>query len=866
MNKFKRIAALVLVVCMVLSFVPVSARAADSSNGDFIRVYHVDAGRKYFSVDELKEIIDTISENHYTHLELAIGNEGLRFLLDDMSVGSYSSEDVTAGIQEGNRNYNTGKKYSTSVNELTEEEMDEIIDYAAEKHIEIIPLLNTPGHMNAILDAMEYLGISNPAHGYKKSSWSYTYSATTVDLTNGEAMEFVMEFVSKYVDYFASRGCTYFNLGADEYATDLYNEGGFGKLQDAGLYDEFVVYLNDMAAMVKDAGLKPIAFNDGIYFNSKTSYGTFDTDIIVAYWCGAWGDFKVTSVDFLIGKGHKILNTNDKWYYVLGRNGSDTYGYVNSKANTASVKVNTTSDNSKTITAEDFEGAMLCLWCDDPTVSYADNKAKAVELVQNLSVNNPDYFVPYEEPEVPTEPSEPVETEPTEPTEPEDVTVSDGEISVSAPGLTDVTITEVEAPAIEGAVEVIAYDVALSGAEGAYTGEATVTVPVPGHWVSVLGGVLASDSGEEILGISGKLENGFFTFTVPHFSEIVVYAATEKTIDLVIGESREEFLAGGDYTGDIPNCGINETIATVTASRVEQEAETYWELVTDGVNGIEAGKEYVIVNSNGNSVYALTRTGETSSRLTTALNGDSRRITTTVPDNVVFTFEAAGSDWYLKDSNGTYLYPDATRGIIRWNFSLASSKTTGQAVRVSGTNSVTISRDVTSSYSGSTTAYIHYNSGYDGASSSSDLYLYEKVVKEAKNDTKLTFTGVSAGTTTAIIGGVEYTINVSRKEVDVAMVVGEEVTFTQSAVITDAPEYSLSGIVETAVNGKDVTFTAKNVGEVDVTLGDTIYHIIVTTENFDAAENVKIEFWHTNHTVTPADPTGYTTVTDTKCI
>ncbi len=49
------------------------------------------AGRKYFSPDQIKEIIDEASKTGYG-LHLLVGNDGMRFVLDDMSlkVGSTS--------------------------------------------------------------------------------------------------------------------------------------------------------------------------------------------------------------------------------------------------------------------------------------------------------------------------------------------------------------------------------------------------------------------------------------------------------------------------------------------------------------------------------------------------------------------------------------------------------------------------------------------------------------------------------------------------------------------------------------------------------------------------------------------------------
>ena len=50
------------------------------------KIVSIDAGRKYFSPDQLKEIIDKAKHYGYTDLHLLVGNDGLRFMLDDMSL------------------------------------------------------------------------------------------------------------------------------------------------------------------------------------------------------------------------------------------------------------------------------------------------------------------------------------------------------------------------------------------------------------------------------------------------------------------------------------------------------------------------------------------------------------------------------------------------------------------------------------------------------------------------------------------------------------------------------------------------------------------------------------------------------------
>lgn len=50
------------------------------------KIVSIDAGRKYFSPDQIKEIIDEASKTGYTDLHLLVGNDGLRFVLDRKSV------------------------------------------------------------------------------------------------------------------------------------------------------------------------------------------------------------------------------------------------------------------------------------------------------------------------------------------------------------------------------------------------------------------------------------------------------------------------------------------------------------------------------------------------------------------------------------------------------------------------------------------------------------------------------------------------------------------------------------------------------------------------------------------------------------
>ena len=358
------------------------------------KIVSIDAGRKYFSPDQLKEIIDKAKHYGYTDLHLLVGNDGLRFMLDDMSltVGdkTYASDDVKRAVENGTNAYYN----DPNGNHLTESQMTDLISYAKDKGIGLIPTVNSPGHMDAILNAMKELGIEKPNFNYFGKE-----SERTVDLDNEKAVAFTKALIDKYAAYFAGKS-EIFNIGLDEYANDATNAKGWSVLQaykwypedgfpDKG-YDKFIAYANDLARIVKSHGLKPMAFNDGIYYNSDTTFGTFDKDIIVSMWTGGWGGYDVASSKLLAEKGHEILNTNDAWYYVLGRN-ADGQGWYNLDQGLNGIKSTPITSVPKTEGADvPIIGGMVAAWADTPSARYSPSRL--FKLMRQFANSNAEYF------------------------------------------------------------------------------------------------------------------------------------------------------------------------------------------------------------------------------------------------------------------------------------------------------------------------------------------------------------------------------------------------------------------------------------------------------------------------------------------
>lgn len=774
---------LMLFGCLPVTGFSVSDGAADGNAAAFMRIVHLDCGRKYFSAEEIKGVIDMAAENLYTHVELAFGNEGLRFLLDDMSVSvngaSYESDAVTAAVQTGNQNYTA---YSSG--ELTESEMDEILAYAAEQGISIIPLLNSPGHMNALMTAGEAL---------TKQTLSYSGSERTIDVTNTTATAFTLAVLEKYVRYFADKGCTHFNLGADEYANDI-SSSGFGAIQSAGLYDDYIAYVNSAAAIVKEAGMTPMAFNDGIYFNNVTSSGTFDSDIAVCFWTSGWTGYTVASASTLAQKGHEIINTNDNWYYVLG----NTTGYYNlSRAQTGTKETACTTvltDSSGSVTPI---GCMLCIWCDSPSVSYTTAEQENISgLLSNLAENNADYFKAPEN-------------------SGDEVTLTDSAtgIAVTADKLQTLTVSPVTpAPVMDGWLHSVAYDVTLTDLSGApYTGAAEVAIPVPDGWNTAYLRAYVQESDGSYSRIGGAYADGVYTASVPHFSvvalaEIDSTASITEQITLEVGGTQTITDPDGNFESTYTGEGLNTAIATVDV---------------DGTT-IEGGTVETIVTS----------------------------IT-------------VGESYYIK-SGDQYLSADGTFGTLetaaKWT---VVSATRNRYRLINGNNRYLLrsnNKYTTTSYRNNSALFRFTNNKFV-VSNDTSLELGSAITiteTAAVNKTEITFTGVAAGETKVTIGNTEYTIIVSRKNVDVSLYLGGSAKSYSDTATT----YTHNGsCVDVSLDNGTISFTPKSLGTATVTTASTVYSITVTEEDLSQVDPIRAEYWCTSIRLDDASGKNYMELT-----
>lgn len=558
------------------------------------RIVHLDCGRKYFSKDWIIALMYEAKAAGYNQVQLAFGNKGLRFLLNDMSVTvDGTAYDAKSAIQEGNKAYyNAGEK-----NELTEAEMDEIFAAADKIGIEIVPLFNTPFHMEAVITAMGRLGITKAYYGS---------NAACLNLSNDYATAFVKALMQKYITYFRGKGCKYFNFGADEYV------GGWN--------DTFYNYANDVAKMISEAGMTARAFNDSFRYNSNT-YISNEYLKDVCYWYTGYSGNLYSGAKTIADSGYNLINTNKDYYYVLDSSKSSEYKLSsgnynngnNSWENYAGGFSNTTYNNWNTAVGNGNytatpAGSMFCIWCDEPGQGTETEVAQQIRMILRVigaRMQNSDIYSASNELveggfkadgtiNVPT-------NNKTVGNGSGNTTADNDTVRVTGPNLAALKC-ETTTVTIQGAAEgkIAAYDVTPSTADNnKYIGEAEVRIKIPEGWdkTKVKAFIVEDGTAKDIDGTA--TEDGWYVFTAPHFSVMGIYekAATTEvggTIEITKG-STGVITVPGDVTNSVGEIADKTVAEKVEVKPVQQTGETISYSATAstdaGVNG-----NYVVSN------------------------------------------------------------------------------------------------------------------------------------------------------------------------------------------------------------------------------------------------------------------------------
>ena len=317
----------------------------------------LDNGRKYFTADWIKELIRELSWSDMNCLTLHFSEE--------MGLGIESKLYPWLAGRDGG--LCTQGTVATDNRYLTQAEVVDILNYAKLYHVQIIPSLDTPGHMNYIVkkfneqcatkdysftfegktytakagteigNYLHYNGQTSIVQGSGQTDYAKSHSRG-IDISNDVAVAFTKSLVKEYASLFHSCGSTTIDIGGDEllgWGGSLASVSKWKQLdhwktyaqqktgnKNAVAYDAFLLYMNDMNDFVRDLGYTSVRMWNDDVLRTDTGWSKvvqLNTNIDILYW------YPSNSVDTYIAAGYKVINILDAYNYFAMVN-AGTYG------------------------------------------------------------------------------------------------------------------------------------------------------------------------------------------------------------------------------------------------------------------------------------------------------------------------------------------------------------------------------------------------------------------------------------------------------------------------------------------------------------------------------------------------------------
>ncbi|MCM1111459.1 MAG: beta-N-acetylhexosaminidase [Clostridium sp.] len=203
------------------------------------RGYMLDVSRHFFDADQVKKMLDVMAMYKMNRFHWHITDDhGWRLPMDkypELTEKGATSQNVLRTDFDTQRQWRDGRGVQYGPFSYTPEEIRDIVAYAAERHIEVIPEVDLPGHMVAAIHTypefstdpkgtiargfpkdFEPIGAQPTTH-FTHNIWNVGgVSRDVLDVSNPKVMQFVKDVVDQLAVYFPSE---YIHIGGDECPT-----------------------------------------------------------------------------------------------------------------------------------------------------------------------------------------------------------------------------------------------------------------------------------------------------------------------------------------------------------------------------------------------------------------------------------------------------------------------------------------------------------------------------------------------------------------------------------------------------------------------------------------------------------------------
>ena len=263
------------------------------------RGLHVDVSRHFRSVDFLKKQMDAMALFKMNRLHLHLTDAaGWRLQIDAYprltEFAAWRPEAYWKDWWKGERRYAEEGTPGAYGGYYTKKDIAELVAYAAERHIVIIPEIEMPSHSEEVLAAYPELGCSNQA--YKDSEFC---------VGNEDVFTFLETVLDEVIGMFPSR---YIHIGGDEAGKQHWKECPRcqQRMADEGIddVDGLQSYMiRRIGRFVNSKGRQIIGWDEILQ-------GGLAPEAVVMSWRGTEGGIEA------IRQGHDVVMTPGRYYYL----------------------------------------------------------------------------------------------------------------------------------------------------------------------------------------------------------------------------------------------------------------------------------------------------------------------------------------------------------------------------------------------------------------------------------------------------------------------------------------------------------------------------------------------------------------------
>ena len=276
------------------------------------RGFMLDEGRHFYGKEEIKKLLDVMAAYKLNRFHWHLEDQGWRIEIKKYprltEVGAWRNSKVLGWGEVKPDGQRYGGFY-------TQKDAREIVRYAQERFIEIVPEVDIPGHSQAAVAAYPEFLSCDPQNQHEVWLWQGV-SPDVINVSHPQAVQFAKDVIDELTAIFPFR---YIHLGGDECPTNKWeaNEACRQQLASIGSKNFRDLQINFYRQLQDHIAQKPASEQRQLIFWNEVLHGNtrpLGTDITIMAWVGADGAAKDAAQ-----RGMKTILSPQIPYYINRR-------------------------------------------------------------------------------------------------------------------------------------------------------------------------------------------------------------------------------------------------------------------------------------------------------------------------------------------------------------------------------------------------------------------------------------------------------------------------------------------------------------------------------------------------------------------